>query len=351
MSLFLLMKDFKYYKNNQPFEYKENKILYMTFIINSFYSFLVAEKNEQIIILTKYLYIINYFNTLIISLKNDLKKSLNNNNEFFIKIRFLFLLFESKSTKYRILSNDFQNHIIDKNNAFTIEKAKKFKIDREALDNIDKRNHNKYIISDEYLEIKIDEYSVKYKYNEYSNDLSYKLICTDDLLSPLWTYNSLNHFQNINFLEEKDIKYLKNVLMIILKSIFWKELEDKYINKELYEGYLFDNDNKISEFIDNIIFVPFYSKNLGVSSFTFSDDLKIFISGYPHFNNIYFENYKLNKILHMSLLIITLIHECIQYSKEKIIFFNFLVNFKRNVYTRKKRRRWVYLWKFSFWME
>ena len=319
LELYPLMKDFKNFKNIQPFEYNDNKILYFGFLINSFYSFIVEEENENIKILTKYLDLIYFCNKLIHSLISDLNKNIDYKDEFFIKIRFLFLIFESNSKKYQILSKNFANHLFDKKHTFLKKNAEEFNNNRTSLDKIDKVS-NIYNITYNFLEIIIEECSVKYKYNEYPEILSNKLTYADDLLSPSWTYNSLSNFQIHNFLEEDDIKYLKDLLAQILRSNFWKNLEDQYINKEFYEGYLFDDDNNIKEFIDNIIFVPFYAQDLCISGFTCSDDLKIFISGYPYTNYIHFGNYKLYKILNLSLLVIILLHECIHFSKRKLYF-------------------------------
>ena len=342
LELYPLMKDFKNFKNNQPFEFSDNKILYLGFLINSFYSFLVEEENENYIILTKNLDLIYFFNNLIHSLMNDLNKIIDNKDEFFIKIRYLFLIFESDSTKYLTLAQNFEDHIFDKNNTFLKKNAEEFKINRNSLDKINKITHNSYNIFNDFLEIKIEEHSVKYKYNEYPDMLSNILVFSQDLLSPSWTLISLVDFQKHNFLEEKDIKFLKDLLAQILKSHFWKDLENKYIDKEFYEGYLFDDDKKINEFIDNIIFVPFYTQDLGISGFTFSDDLKIFISGYPHMNLINFENYKLHRILKLSLLIIILLHECIHFSKRKLYFLTCGL-ISRETYLDEKREEGGYI--------
>lgn len=106
----------------------------------------------------------------------------------------------------------------------------------------------------------------------------------------------------------------------ILKSNFFSNLEDIFIDHEFYEGSIFGDENKINEFLDNIIFLPFYSRDLGISGFTFYGDLKILISGYPYMNNTNFANYKIHKILNLSLLIIILLHESIHYAKRKLFY-------------------------------
>ena len=105
-------------------------------------------------------------------------------------------------------------------------------------------------------------------YNEYPKILSNKLKITTDYLSPLWKDISLEKFQKQNFSEEKDINYLKQLFAEILKSNFYQELEKQFIDNEFYERGLFEKENKIEELIENIIFLPFYGSDLGISGLT-----------------------------------------------------------------------------------
>ena len=99
-------------------------------------------------------------------------------------------------------------------------------------------------------------------------------------------------------MKKKILIFWKKLLSQILASNFYIDLEDNFIDQELFERYLFDIEKKICEFLDNIIFAPFIPENLGMSGITFSEDLKIFISGLPFINFINFENYRIYKILY-----------------------------------------------------
>ena len=57
-----------------------------------------------------------------------------------------------------------------------------------------------------------------------------------------------------------------------------------------------------------------------MSGITFSEDLKIFISGLPFISFINFENYRIYKILYLSLIVIIILHECIHFCKRKLYY-------------------------------
>ena len=319
LKLYPLLKEFKNYKNNYPYDYFDNKVLYFGFLINSFYFFLVEEKENKIKIFTKYFEIIYLSKKWIKSIIDDLENELFN-NEFFIKIRYLFVLFESKSQNFGTLIKNFTEHIFEQTNLFSKTDAEQFLTNRKLLDNIEKVNINKYNVTDECLIINERDFLVKYEYNSYPSRIAYLLTYSNDLLSPSWNNNSITNFQKHNFFEEKDINFLKKLLSQILSSNFFIDLEDNFIDQELFEGHLFDNEKKISEFLDNIIFAPFIPENLGMSGITFSEDLKIFISGLPFISFINFENYRIYKILYLSLMVIIILHECIHFCKRKLYY-------------------------------
>lgn len=55
---------------------------------------------------------------------------------------------------------------------------------------------------------------------------------------------------------------MKNLLIKeILKSEFWKEIKDTYIDNDFFDEKIFVNKDRIEEFLSNIIFVPFDPRN------------------------------------------------------------------------------------------
>ena len=322
LNFYPIIKDFKNFINTQPYDFNNNKILYFGYIINTIYDFLIELKNDEIEIVIKYLKLIYYNDKLMLSLIEDLKNNINYEDEFFIKIKSLCLLFESNTINYLLIRDNFNSHLFEKRKLFSKDDAETFKNIRTNLDKIDKINkiNNEYNIKENLLEIKIADYYIRYKYGEYSYLLSNKLQVANDLLSPSWENNSLLSFQIHNFLQENDINYLKQILKEILKSNFYKDLEEHFSNHQFYEGSLFDSDEKIDEFLDNIIFVPFYAIDLRLAGFTFFGDLKILISGYPYIFRTGLDNYKVHKILNLSFLVILLIQESIDYAKRKLYY-------------------------------
>ena len=131
----------------------------------------------------------------------------------------------------------------------------------------------------------------------------------------------MTSFQYHNFYNKEDIDYLKNLVKIILKSDFWKDIENTYIENDIYDGHLFDDEDRVNEFMDNIIFVPFFARNLKIWGYTFDDDLKVLITGYPMIaNDTSLVYHKINRILNLSLLTIVILHECIHYTKRLLYF-------------------------------
>ena len=315
------IKDFDKFINYYPFNYSNNKILYMSFLINKIYSAFIENKNNNIKIISKFFLLIYHSNKLIYSICRDLNEELKSKKDFFIKIRFLTLLFDLNipEKKFTTIMNDFENHIFDDKSKFTKAEALKFKTEKEPIDKIDFRKNISYIVLEDSLLIKKDDSTISFKYADYPNITN--LLFSNYFLPVTWTYNSLTSFQCHNFCNKEDIDFLKLLIKQILKSKFWQEIEETYIEHDFFEEKIFADEGRIEEFLNNIIFVPFDAKNLGLSGYTFAEDLIIFISGYPFTN--YSSNliyYKINRILNLALLTIIILHECLHYCKRMLYF-------------------------------
>ena len=310
------IKDFKKFKNYYPYDYNNNKILYLFFLINTIYSFFIDHNENKIKIRKTFIKLIFYFRKTITSIVNDLKHELNVG--FFIKIKFLALLFclNVDSIFYYELAEEFESHLFE--SAFTEKEANNIINTLKKKEN--KRKIKDHIVTKESLKIKIEKFEIPFYFNDYPNNL-YSLLSFNNKFIISWKFNSLESFQYHNFYNKEDIDYLKNLVKIILKSDFWKDIENTYIENDIYEGYLFDDDEKINQFINNIIFVPFFARNLKISGYTFDDDLKILITGYPMIgHNTSLVYHKINRILNLSLLTIVILHECIHYTKRLLYF-------------------------------
>ena len=260
---------------------------------------------------------------MIYSIIEDLNEELNSKKEFFIKIRFLTLLFVLNiqgKEKCKSVVNEFENHIFNDNSKFTKNEALNFKTAKTAIDKIEFKKNINYIESEDSLLIKEDDFTLSFKYDEYPN-ISNLLLFSNIFLQLTWKTNSLNSFHSHSFCEKDDIDFLKKLVKKILISKFWKEIEDTYIEHDFFDGNIFDDETRIEEFLNNIIFVPFEPRNLGISGYTFAEDLIIFISGYPFTNNSDSrEYYKINRILNLALLTIIILHESIHYCKRLLYY-------------------------------
>lgn len=310
------VKDFKKFKNYYPYDYNNNKILYLFFLIDTIYSFFIDNNNDKIQIRKTFIKLIFYFRKTITSIIKDLKHELN--IEFFIKIKFLSLLLylNVDPIYYYELAEEFESHIFE--SPFTEKEANNIISTIKKIEN--KRKIKDHIVSKESLKVKIEKFEIPFYYNDYPNNL-YSLLCNYNKFIVSWKYNSMTSFQYHNFYNKEDIDYLKNLVKIILKSDFWKDIEKTYIENDIYDGHLFDDEDRVNEFMDNIIFVPFFARNLKISGYTFDDDLKVLITGYPMIaNDTSLVYHKINRILNLSLLTIVILHECIHYTKRLLYF-------------------------------
>lgn len=324
----LYYKDFNVAFYNQPFSYRNNKALYMNYIIYKIYNSFIEYNSEEkkIKLLLEKFEIIKKSTQLIIYIIDELKSSVDlmNNQIFFIEIKFLLFLLEldEKNANYDEAVDDFCNHIFDLKNHFTKEDAEEIKKIKLNINKVEKSFCYKYEINEDFLKIedKADN-SIIFKYKNYPKVLKEKIIYNEKFLPLLWRNNSLQTFQEQNFLDEKDISFLKTILKEIFFSNFWNEIEKHFLDNEFTDNLFFKNDKVVDEFLEKIKFIPFNSEILKIYAYTFSEDLEIFVTGYPNcLNWDYFSNYKANKILTLSLSLIIALHESIHYAKRLLYF-------------------------------
>ena len=220
-------------------------------------------------------------------------------------------------------------HLFDKNTVFIKEDAIEFQKLKMTLDKMNRVTNYEYIISNNDLQIKhINDITIKnnvsivFPYNEYPKILKNELLYAYDMLPNKWKRNTLTNFQTNNFLNSEDIEYLKQLIRKILQSNFFTELEKEFLSDEFIDGNIFQNEDVINEFFENITFAPFNPKLFHIFAYTFSEDLEIIVSGYPLSiaNSDYFSSYKVNRVLTLSLLVIIILHESIHYIKRLLYY-------------------------------
>ena len=329
---YTLIKDFNKFKQNQPFAYENNEVLYFSFLLYELYKPLLKINEKKIIIKNKLLILIQNLIPLLTSIKNDLTNNIIN-KEFILKIRFFNIIFESSNLEdLQNVNDDFTAHLLK--NKLTSEKINEFINIRKT---IDKFNYKKikYEFKDNNLIIENSNNIIKYNINDYDE----ALINGDDyiFLKAIWEKNSLSSFQNYNFLSEDDIELIKETIKKIFYSKFWLEVLNLFCDNDIVNLEYFQTEEFIQEFLNKIIFLPFKINNLALFAFTTSDDLLIFISGYPFKNIDYnFQKYNLYRILQSGMTIIIILHEAIHYIKRVLYFITCGIIERNTIYNNKR---------------
>mgnify|MGYP006916117409 CR=1 FL=1 len=319
---YLIIKDFKNFVQNQPFSYERNEKLYFSFLINEIYKIFAEIKESKIInkiildndYLKVSFYLIPIINSILIDLKNN-----KIDKEFISKIRFFNLVYESKNLdNFENLNNNFLAHIIKQK--LTEKDIKDFIINKTAINKIYGINA-KYEFKDNKLTIKKDKEIIEYNINDYDKSLINELYNDDISIEGLWKYNSFESFQKHNFLCIDDLELVKKTMKNIFKSKFWEQILTSYCDNDIAEISFFQNDEFIDQFLERIIFIPFNIRHVDFFAITTSDDLIIYISGYPF--DIKIDNYKkyvLYRILQSGVLVIIIMQEYVLYIKRLIFF-------------------------------
>ena len=315
------IKDFYKFEHNQPFSFKHNNVLYITFLINEIYKYLLSIDEDNIKINEIYFTIINELGPFLDSIIADI----NNNkmdDKLFYKIRAFNMSFEAKKCdNFSNLNTNFNNHFLLNNiTDKEVDNFIKFKQTQAKISRIKKREE--YIYKGEVLTIKNEDGTIKFNIKEYNSNLFKEIYYKDELLKYTWECNSLKDFQTNNFLTNEDIEFLKHTIRKILKSKFWADILDTYCDIDFIEKDIFKMDDFIDQFLKRIIFMPFDIKDLGFFAFTTCDDLYVFISGYPYDKNVNpsLKNYNLGRIFQLGVSVIIIMHEAIHYTKRLFSF-------------------------------
>ena len=395
LKYYLLIKDFGKFENNQPFSFKNNNILYISFLLNEIYKPLVDLEEENIINLNennkeialnenifttenerkkeenknidkdeiiiknednnkKENIIINDkpknkikineskfsmiygFIPLIKEIMNDLDNDLKNEN-FYYKIRFFNILFESDiSNAFSEVCCKFLNHFFDIKDLLTGEDIKKLIEIKTTNDKICGKT-NIYTFMNDILGLENINGKIEFNIKEYNKNIKEIILKNDEILKYSWQNNSIKSFQEHNFLLKEDINFVKDIMKKIFKSKFWEEMVTLYYDNDFTSNDYFKNDLFIEQLLSRIIFLPFSINNLGLYAFTSSHDLNIYISGYPFIERSYsLGNYTLYRILQLSVLIIVILHESIHFYQRLLFYITCQMIERKTIFNGKE---------------
>ena len=155
-----------------------------------------------------------------------------------------------------------------------------------------------------------------FKYKNYNEKLLECLLVNNDsdfIEQGLW-----NPITMINYFDDDDISFMKDLIKQILKSKLFKEIYYKYSNVENYADYYFNEDKNIDDLIDRINFFAFEENNTGRQAATIPNELKIITSS-KNVSKIQKEKDFINfKLLEVGRKMIILIHEITHFIKRAL---------------------------------
>ena len=308
--------DFENYKANQPFNYENNNILYLSFCIYKLYKPIIQIDKEKKNISLKE----SCFSLVrkISNLLKDLIKNLENeciDKEFEYKIRFFDILFEAKNANISKIDKNLMRHIFPKGQKINDKDFYDFIKSKKAKDS-ENYTQREYSFSNNKLKIDDEEGTVEFNFKDYDKTLFNALFENKNYLNLTWKKNNLDSFQSHNFLLEEDITFLKETIRKIFKSSFWNNICKEHCSNDFTDINPFRNDAFVDQFFERLIFFPFGINEMGLYAYTTAEDLYIFISGYPYTTKeIDLEDYKVYRILQLGVSVIVILHESIHFYK------------------------------------
>ena len=305
---YLPIKGFDNFIVNQPINSEDNSILFMIYIYHKLFEHLVeiTSRGKKLKIIEYKLKKINELQLYWKNIYNLYLKEKKITEEIRIKLELLMFFLDSKVPKINL--TDIIKGIIDKEKALTSEDVKKF------INENNKKNGKELYIENQYLCLKYKEQTFKFEYRNYSKDLLLLLLSDseDKLKKAKW-----DSFSLIDFYEENDKIYLKNIIKKILKSKLFFEIWKEYSEVDSIVDYYFSEELNIDYLLDNIHFIPYYENHFGMHAST-TNSLLIFTSSLPISNINSSEDYINYKILELARKVIILCHEIAHYIKRAL---------------------------------
>ena len=318
LSKYLYYKEFEFFPLNQPIDFEKNLTLYYNYLLYSLYEHAIEVRNENNIIfrfwkLMNY-YLLQFLHNLIFDNYFDKQIPIDKNITELIELLFFCLSCNLGATfiditKYIHLENSLNEKFIDEISAWAL------------LDSI---NSNYKLIMESYFNENKDKIVVKYKknnniiielkYDDYSENLI-SLTNNAQFFTGLYTCIKFEKFQTHNFFDIKDIKYLFYLIEHILSSNLFKEIYDNFNNISNITDFYFSQKVNIKDFIKRIKFLPFDTKYFKKYALTNKKTLSILLSGYPQNSITSMLDYFFNRIIELSLRVVSLIQESAHFLK------------------------------------
>ena len=306
---YLPIKEFNYFVENQPINFKDNNILFIIYIYHKLFEHMVEVKSKG-----KSLTILEYKLKKIYELKlywNNIYdlycKEKIITDEMSYKLELLMFFLDSKAANIDL--NVAIKGIISKEKSLSLAEVEKF-----IKENNNKNGKEMYLEKNN-LCVKYDGKVFKYEYKNYTKYLLESILVSDSdlLLEQLkWNFMSL-----IDFFDENDKIYLKKLLKEIVKSKLFKEIWKNYSDVDDIVDYFFNEEENIDFLLNNIYFIPYVENHFGIQAIT-TNNLKILTSSYSisQINtSIDYINYK---ILELARKVIIITHEICHYLKRAL---------------------------------
>ena len=313
LSKYIYYQDFNLFVMNQPIDYNHNLTLFYNYIIWSLYQITIkVDDNKNVIYLKqsklKIYSELSSLHDLLFDEYFDGKIPFNETMNKLLQY-LLMILSSEKLGDFSFLCDYIHLSTNDKfineksANAFIEKINQKYKFLKAEL----KKGKSRRIIFNEKKKTKSKK--IKIKYRNYTNEL---------LLSPklpnninwLWENINFESFQEANFFTKDDLKYLKFIVKHILSSKLLKQIFDKFSNVSSLTDYYFNISSNIDDYIARIVFLPFGQGDLDKFAMTDRRILSILVSGFPEKNIHNLTEYRVNRILELSLRVIALsMHE------------------------------------------
>ena len=295
---YLYLKELEYFKMNQPVSYEQNLTLYYNYIIYLFYETVIEVNEEESQIIYKSNKFKKYnnlsrFHNIIFDKFLDGKIKFNETcNQL---LQFLLLALSSKSLKALYINENIL-HFEKFDKFLTPNQAKQLvKMLKDVFHNLDVEINGENIILNEDEDLSASPFKIEFK------NYSEKILKDRVGMDMLWYNISFEKFQITNFFLEEDLNYLKYLIKKILSSNLFKSIFDKFSNVSTVADFYFKEEDNIDDYINRIIFLPFKVKD--ISKYAIKDRLllSVLVSGYPEKEIADITEYRIFRILELSL--------------------------------------------------
>ena len=309
---YVFINNYQYYGVNQPLDYNYNTIIYL---INIFYriydntTIIVKKGRGQFVLIDENkMKKISYLKSLKEYILLLLKNNNNKINEEIDKNLDLYLYY-LESEKLPDDLKDIIDESIKRNIPLTIDKIQQF-----IKNNKNKEKYFSCVNDKLYLKYQDKDYEFIYKnYNENLLDILRDINNPDFIKQSLW-----NTLSMINYFDDEDISYMKNLLKKILSSKLFKDIFKNNSNVEKCVDYYFNENKNIDDLLNRIKLLPFDEIKTGRQGATIPKQLKIIVSSKYKSKIESKDDFNNFKIVEIGRKIIIILHEITHYIKRAL---------------------------------